>query len=337
MRILKRILQVLAVILLIVSLTLVIAAATGNLGSLLWSVGTWAGIVFDQPGDYIPGTLEHDGLERSYHYYLPTGYDHSEPVPLVIDFHGGGINNLIYLWISRFDKVAEEEGFILVVPNGTGSRYRYSYMREGIDDVGFVSALIDEMEGRYNIDPGRIYAAGYSNGGGMATLLAFELPDRIAAVAPVSSLTTRSVLTEQVMAGNTLPRPITMIISAGTDDQAYIDYPEDTSAYEKWGDELLSIYDVIDFFVDANEVPSEPELIGEWPATEDDPTVITCYRFGNGIDDTEVIFYRVEGGGHSLPGGPKLPGQGATSGHLHHARAVYEHLKNHRLPDDPGT
>ena len=73
-------------------------------------------IEFTQPGDYISETIEYDGgaIVRTFHYYLPSTYDGTEPMPLVFDHHGGGSYGIAQAGMSRFDIVAENEGFIPV-------------------------------------------------------------------------------------------------------------------------------------------------------------------------------------------------------------------------------
>src|SRR5574337_838800 len=64
--------------------------------------------------------LTHDGRERSYIVYVPASLDWSKPVPLVFVFHGGTGNAESILHMSGFNKVADQNGFLVVYPNGTG-------------------------------------------------------------------------------------------------------------------------------------------------------------------------------------------------------------------------
>src|ERR1700745_3892028 len=94
--------------------------------------------------------------------------------------------------ISQWNLVADENGFIVVYPEGTGFGPR-SWEMTGSEtpshmpDVIFISELIDKLEASSNIDKTRIYANGMSNGGGMAFVLSCTLSDRIAAVGMVSA------------------------------------------------------------------------------------------------------------------------------------------------------
>jgi polyhydroxybutyrate depolymerase len=138
-----------------------------------------------------------DGLERHFVLRIPDSLTkNSKPVPLVIVLHGGGGNAGNAEAMTGFTAKAKREGFIVVYPDGTGrfgdklltwnARHCCGYaMKQGVDDVGFVRALIDKLSGEYPIDPRRIYATGMSNGAMMSHRLGIELSDRLAAIAPV--------------------------------------------------------------------------------------------------------------------------------------------------------
>ena len=130
---------------------------------------------------------------RSYIAHIPAGA--SGPMPVVINFHGGGSNGEAQEKYTQMDAVADREHFIVVYPNGTG-RGRFLVWNAGtccgaaparrIDDVGFVRAVVADLEKRAKIDRTRIFATGISNGGMMSYRMAAEAPDLIAAIAPVS-------------------------------------------------------------------------------------------------------------------------------------------------------
>mgnify|MGYP001201814022 FL=1 len=141
-------------------------------------------------------SINHDGLIREYVLYVPDSYDEDNPVPLVLNLHGGSGTATGQSYVSEMDQVADSAGFIIVYPQGSlvnGSSYWNSMIAtEGskgtADDVGFISILIDEISSNYNIDLNKVYACGFSNGGDMAISLACYLSDKISAVAPVSGL-----------------------------------------------------------------------------------------------------------------------------------------------------
>ncbi len=139
-------------------------------------------------------SLSHDGRVRMYRLHVPPGGSPGGPRPVLLAFHGGGGNAAQFENSSRLQELAREEGFLLVFPDGTGPGSLHTWNAggccgsaagEGVDDVGFVDALLDHLALRVELDPARIYATGHSNGGMMSYRLAAELGDRVAAVAPV--------------------------------------------------------------------------------------------------------------------------------------------------------
>ena len=142
-----------------------------------------------------PGTevarLEHGGLTRTYLVHVPPGYDGKKPVPLVLSFHGRHGQGKDQADLTGFNDVSDRHGFLVVYPDGVGKSWNALHgtgeaQARGVDDVGFVGALIDSLVEHYEIDEDRIYASGMSNGGFFAHRLGCELSERIAAIASVA-------------------------------------------------------------------------------------------------------------------------------------------------------
>lgn len=136
-------------------------------------------------------TIPAGGMDRSYRLHVPASYDPTERTPLVLNFHGYTSNAYQQEIYSGMSAKADAEGFIAVHPDGISSSWNAGNccgvaQQTGVDDVGFVDALIDELEATYCIDASRIYATGMSNGGFMSHRLGCDLSDRIAAIAPVA-------------------------------------------------------------------------------------------------------------------------------------------------------
>jgi polyhydroxybutyrate depolymerase len=149
------------------------------------------------PGDH-ERRIQWDGRARSYRIHVPPSYAPGRPTPLVLNFHGGGGNAADQEKNSVMNATADARGFIVVYPNGTGPLPRrflsfnagmccgYA-QKQNIDDVGFVRAMLDDLQRVLSIDPARVYATGFSNGAMLTHRLACEMADRIAAIAPVGA------------------------------------------------------------------------------------------------------------------------------------------------------
>jgi len=130
------------------------------------------------------------GLERTYRVFVPNRLP--EKAPVVFVFHGGLVNGAGVARQTRFDEEASRRGFIAVYPDGIGRTWNAGTCcglsnRLGVDDVAFVSSLLDKLTRRYSVDRRRVFATGISNGGLFSYFLECRLSGRIAAVAPVSA------------------------------------------------------------------------------------------------------------------------------------------------------
>jgi polyhydroxybutyrate depolymerase len=165
-----------------------------------------------------PGSMMYAGIERTYRVYVPSSLNSSDHPPLLIGLHGGFGTGQQFENNSEFDAAAETGRFIAVYPDGTGVARTWNggaccgyAARENIDDVGFISALIDEVASQFTIDTTRVYAVGHSNGGIMSLRLACELSDRIAAVGAVAGSLETS--------GCSPSRPVSVLVIHGDADQ----------------------------------------------------------------------------------------------------------------------
>ncbi len=157
--------------------------------------GGW--VAGDYPPDLMSATyLEISGVDgqkgytRQYKVHVPPSYDPAVPTPLVFCIHGLTQDPLLFCVIgsSMVDK-SDEEGFILVMPNGYGASWNGgtccgAASVEQLDDVALMRAIFEEVAKHLNVDRGRVYATGHSNGGFMSYRLACEASDIFTAVAP---------------------------------------------------------------------------------------------------------------------------------------------------------
>lgn len=145
-------------------------------------------------GTMTKGTIEVGRLRRTYLTYVPLGL--TKGAPLVVVMHGSGQNGAqTRKWTGYgFERLADERGFAVVYPDGYEGYWNacniagdYSANKLNIDDVGFLTGMVDKLITEIGVDPARIFATGISRGGHMAFRLALEAPSRFRAVAAVSA------------------------------------------------------------------------------------------------------------------------------------------------------
>ncbi len=136
------------------------------------------------------------GVERTYLLTVPPGGGAARGgLPLVIMLHGANQSAGVAVSMTGFDHLAMDEGFFAAFPDGTNNINRMltwdaihccGYAAtNGVNDLGFISDLVDELIRTYPIDPNRVYVVGFSNGGMLAQLIGITMPDRIAAIGAV--------------------------------------------------------------------------------------------------------------------------------------------------------
>ena len=241
------------------------------------------------------------GLKRTYHVHVPPGHDPHKPAPVVLALHGATMNGPLMAWFSGLDDKADQAGFLTVYPNGTGRRWSYfwnagnccgSAVREGVDDVAFIDAVLDDLAGAYRLDTRRVFATGMSNGAMMAYRLASELSGRIAAIAPVAG----TMATE----GCRPRRPVPVLHFHGTQDE-YVPFAGGKGSKSISGIQHQSVEHSIRAWVRANGCREEPttEML---PDRARDGTTVAIETHGGGRDGAEVVLAVIKGGGHTWPG-----------------------------------
>lgn len=258
-----------------------------------------------QPGTYSL-TLQHDGLDRAYLVHIPVGYRVDMPSPVVFAFHGGG-GNMTLQASEHYGLVAKADsaGFIAVFPNGY-SRFPGGKLAtwnaglccgaardSGVDDVGFVRAMWEQLTARVNVDRRRVFATGMSNGGMFSHRLACEMADVFTAIAPVAG-TDNTVQCRP-------SRPVSVLhIHAKDDDHVLFDGGAGPNAFrdESKVTEFVSVSDTITRWTQRNQCQPNRQRVLTVPGAYCD-----AYRACTG--GVQVQLCVTETGGHSWPGGSK--------------------------------
>jgi polyhydroxybutyrate depolymerase len=266
-------------------------------------------------------SLTSGGEERNYLLYVPKTYDPAASTPLILSFHGFSSSPLQQALFSEWNALADKEGFLVAYPEGTGQPLRWNTQiplgRRVNPDVQFVSDLIDTLSEQFCIDPARIYANGLSNGGGMSNALACMLSDRIAAIGGVSGAYLG-------MDGRCEPiRPVPIIAFHGTADPIvpYLGGPSDM------------------FDIDFPIVPDWAEGWAERNHCDMTPVDLPAQGEVSGIhytdcdENADVIFYTIDGGGHTWPGGLPLPESivGKTSDDIEATQVMWDFFVAHPM------
>ena len=245
-------------------------------------------------------TLAIDGVTRSYYLHVPPALP-AAPAPLVLVFHGGGGNGPGTERLTRFTPLADREGFLVAFPEGLGRNWNDGREftssrahRDHVDDVAFVGALIDAIGRAHAVDPRRVYATGISNGAIFSHYLAAHLSARIAAIAPVVG-----GIADPPEAWLRPEQPVSVLMLQGTRDPL-VPYHGGAVAFGRGRiidtEEAARRWAALDGAHDPVREPLPADA-----GIEHCGGLRTVYPGGRG--DSEVVLVRLDGGGHTWPGG----------------------------------
>ncbi len=256
-----------------------------------------AASVISTKAQYLTDSFNFDGVMRQYLLYVPPSYDGSQAVPFVLALHGLGddMNNFAGV---RFEDVADTANFIFAIPQAlvdnqlTGATAWNSgagafgiTLNPGVNDVGFLNALMDTVSSRYNVDQTRLYSTGFSMGGFMTNRLGCELNNRIAAIASVSGTI-----------GNGISCHPARVVPAchfhGTADQ--------TVAYS--GNTYGNDAEAVVSYWRGHDQCDTAAVIDSIAHTTSNSLRIIHYTYPNGAYSSDVEFYKVIGGQHQWLG-----------------------------------
>lgn len=241
--------------------------------------------------------LVHDARVRPYLLHVPP-IANPEGMPLLLELHGRGIEAELFDRLTGLRRLADEAGFAVALPSAVGETWNdgRDLARNQADDVGYLAAVLDDTVARVPIDPRRVYVVGMSNGATMAGRLACELPDRFAAIAQVAG--TAAVA---IVAGCRPGRPLPILQIHGSADR-YARYdggpprgPLTRAVLRHPGGRSMGVDAWAELWIARNGVRADP-VDGSIPPD------ITIRRWAGAFPEEDVVFYRVEGGGHTWPG-----------------------------------
>ena len=198
------------------------------------------------------------------------------------------------------NEVSDRHGFLVVYPDGTGRARLLTWnagtccglaVRENVDDVGFVRAMVGELSRLYHVDRGRIFATGISNGAMFTHRLACEASDLIAGIGPVSG--------DMGVDGPRPARPVAVIEFHGLKDPN-CPFPGGIGPNAVTKVAHRSIPETIAWWVKVNNCQPRPII------TKDRDFERESYEPAAGQKGSPVVLYKLLEGGHTWPGGVDL-------------------------------
>jgi polyhydroxybutyrate depolymerase len=272
-----------------------------------------AGEKITAPGRY-EIRLRHGNRERMALVQVPASYAANRPAPLVMALHGGGGGAIYQADDANYGLIgkSEQAGFIAVFPNGISDAQNGMLATwnagnccarardENVDDVGFLRAVVAEVEARASVDPQRVYAIGMSNGAMMAYRLACEAGDVFHGIMAVAGTdNTRACAPKQ-------PVPV-LHIHARNDDMVLFNGGAGQKLRRgELAADFVAVPDSIAKWVKLDRAGPKPRRVLEVPGA-------WCDRYEAGKDGAPVQLCVTDSGGHSWPGGQKARGEATPS------------------------
>lgn len=284
------------------------------------------------PGQAVARTITVGGRTRTYRVRLPSTYA-GQPTPVVFALHGGfGSGEQIETSQAGFDPIADREGFAMIYPDGiprdetatgplaqartwNGGTCCGPAFEQNVDDVGFLTAVLDEVEADACIDLDRVFSTGMSNGAIMSYRFACERADRIAAIAPVAG--------SMLFPACAPSRQVPLFHVHGTLDG---NVPYDGGTGCGVGMVVTApIPEVVASWAVRNECAGPPSTV----FTEGNGTCVS-----SGGCAAETVLCSIDGGNHSWPGGEGNNGAGAcgtgtVSATFHASEAIWSFFRAH--------
>jgi polyhydroxybutyrate depolymerase len=236
------------------------------------------------------------GMYRTYRLYVPPAYTGTTAWPLVLNLHGYTSDATSQQLYANMDLIADTAHFLILYPQGSdymGQPY-WNAFGTGVDDIGFLSQLIDSISADYNVDANSVYSCGMSNGGYMSYTLACSLENKIAAIASVTGTMSSYQYSTCVPS-----RPVPVMEVHGTSDPT-VPYNGAT------GSEPVDT--TVKYWVTNNACNPTAAFSNVPNTSTSDGCTAEHYVWSGGLSGSSVELYKVIGGQHTWPGSPYIIG-----------------------------
>ncbi len=234
--------------------------------------------------------MNYENTTRNFLVHLPPGFTNVQHLPIVFNLHGYGSDAAQQEFYSRMSETSDANNFLVAYPNGIANSWNSGFTppyNSSPDDVGFISKIIDTLYTLYNIDLTRVYACGMSNGGFQSYRLACDLENRIAAIASVTG-----AVTDLVALNCVLSRKIPVLEIHGTADPL-VPYGGSTG--------IRSVEETINFWTGKDQCSSVNDTVNLPDIDITDSSTVQRIHYASCGSGTEVMFYKITGGGHTWP------------------------------------
>ena len=266
----------------------------------------------------------YDNLSRSYQIYVPESYSVTKPIPIVFNLHGGASTAMGYLnSIGDMRPIADTANFIIIYPQATTDSSGNPTWHLGgvnskstsVDDVGFVSYIIDEVSSIYSVDLERVYVTGFSNGGYLAYEIACLLSNKIAGIGSVAG---HMFIDTYNYCDPNHPTPLINI--HGTED-----FYDGIAGY--YLDQNLSNR----YWTEYNNTDSDPIVTYIENTNTQDGSTVELHSWLNGDNGISVVHYKVMGGGHSYPNLNPSSSKGYENGDIDSNSEIWNFLSRYDI------
>jgi polyhydroxybutyrate depolymerase len=290
----------------------------------------------------LSGTIQHSGIrvgnyDRSYSFYVPRKLPTNSPIVFILHGSFQQAKEIRIATGYEFERLADENMFVLVYPEGYEKNWndcrklaKFPAKILGMDDLGFIRALIMKFHRQFGADVNQVFAAGYSNGGHMAYRLAVELPDEILAIAAISA----SLPTADNFDCRESGRPIPVLIMNGTNDPLSPYNGGNVSLYG-FGSRgtVRSSTETAKYFARLAGLTQSPDTTETLPHQSSSDSTSVKKEIWISPWKPQIILYSIINGGHLIPQPgyrpPRMLGQSTSA--INGPAEIWNFFASHRI------
>ena len=237
---------------------------------------------------------------------------------MVLNMHGYTSSASQQETYTQMDVVADTGKFIVVYPDGVNNAWNGGFgVNANIDDVGFLSMVIDTMKKKFSVDSTKVFACGLSAGGFMSYRLACELQNKIAAIVPVSGLMSDST---RIFCQTLCTIPVMHF--HGTAD-GVVNYNGNAG--------YVSVDSTMKIWIGKDGAPQTPTITNIPDINTSDNCTVTKYVYSPGQNNSEVVLFKITNGGHTWPGAIAVPSLGNTNEDMNASGEIWNFFRKFSL------